>query len=102
MIRSLSSINTTSLLMMLRHATGACKEDQDITPEARGSLINVSDFSNVVSGWLELTDEEYEHAKNHHGYDGPQEAAVRVEVDGTSWQESGQFLDQVRNKFAKI
>ena len=50
------------------------KDDQNITSKSRGALINVSDYANIISGWLALTDEQYKHAKKEHNYDGPQEA----------------------------
>jgi hypothetical protein len=60
------------------------KDDQRLTPKSRGALINVGDWSNTASGWLKLTDEQFKYAKAHHAYDVPQEAVVRLEIDGNS------------------
>ena len=71
--------------------------DQAITSKSRGSIIMVSDYCNIATGWLELTDEQFEEAKSKHGYEGPQTSRLTLELGGdTPWFDNTQLLKQVQ------
>jgi hypothetical protein len=71
--------------------------DQAITSKSRGSIIMVSDYCNIATGWLELTDEQFEEAKSKHGYEGPHTSRLTLELGGdTPWFDNTQLLKQVQ------
>jgi hypothetical protein len=71
--------------------------DQTITSKSRGAIIMVSDWCNILCGWLELTNEQFEMAKNEHGYTGPQRSRLSLELGGeTPWFDNTQLLEQVK------
>ena len=67
-----------------------------ITSKSRGKGIMVSDWSNIATGWMQLTDEEFKIAKEQHGYKGPQKSRVLFEAGGDKWFCSDDLLEQVR------
>ena len=63
----------------------------------RGSIIIVSDYCNIATGWLELTDEQFEEAKSKHGYEGPHTSRLTLELGGdTPWFDNTQLLKRVQ------
>ena len=70
--------------------------DQTITSKSRGALIMVSDWCNIATGFLELTDEQFAEAQTKHKYTGPQTSRVTLELGGdTPWFDNKQLLVQV-------
>ena len=59
----------------------------------------VSDWCNIASGFLHLTDEQFEHAKTEHEYKGKQRSRVSLEIGGDIWFRNGDLLEQVKDFF---
>jgi hypothetical protein len=59
----------------------------------------VSDWRNIASGFLHLTDGQFEHAKTAHEYQGKQRPRVSLEIGGDIWFRNGDLLEQVKKNF---